>query len=384
MEIEVSDRMSGTLEQERGGTLPIDPELERVQPSEPLLLPAALRGKRIALVRMSAIGDVVHMLPVVASLRAAAPDAHISWLIQPTPYELVRHHPDVDEFILFERTPLRRSYRLLHRAMRGRRFDLVLALHTSLKASMATALLRSPRKLGFDRARAPELNWLFTHERIAARPRGHMQDEALEFLEHLQVPVHLEWKLEPTAAECERYAGLLPAYPGPTVALVVASSQLEKDWPAERFARLADRLASEFGARTIIVGGRSPAELAAIGRITELARTPPLDLGAWDLRRLAYLLHRSDAVVSPDSGPLHIAVALGTPSVALMGATNPRRVGPYRFRELMIDAFGDPGEEYSAGAGFRPGRMLRIGVDEVFERVRLALEMQAPTRGPER
>lgn len=333
----------------------------------------SLAGKRIAVVRLSAIGDVVHVLPVVASIRAAAPDAHVSWLIQPTPYELVRHHRAVDEFILFERRPLARSYARLRKVMRGREFDLVLALHTSAKAGLVTSILRSPWKVGFDRARAPELNWLFTNDRIAARPRGHAQDEMLEFLDHLGVPRRLEWGIGPTETERAQYADLLPEFEGPTVALVVASSLREKNWPPERFAALADRLADEFGARCVIVGGRAPAEVRAAEAIRRLARTPPSDLGAWDLRRLAYLLDRADVVVSPDSGPLHIAIATGTPSVALMGHTNPKRVGPYRFSELMVDAFGDAGEDYPATARNRSGRMQRIQVEEVVEKIGKAL-----------
>jgi heptosyltransferase I len=335
--------------------------------------PSRLAGARIAIVRMSAIGDVVHVLPVAASLKAAVPDVRISWLIQPTPHDLVRHHPAVDEFILFERSAPAWSLLRLREVLRGRRFDLVLGLHTSLKAGLATVLLRAERKVGFDRARAPELNWLFTTERIPAAPRGHVQDEALEFLDHLGVPRRLEWGLEPTPEEEGRFGGLLPPTDAPTVALVVASSMARKDWPAERFAALADRLDADLGARCVIVGGRSPAELEAIATIRRLARRPPLDLGAWDLRRLAYLLHRADAVVSPDSGPMHVAVALGTPTVALMGHTNPGRVGPYRFRHLMVDAFGDPGEEYSAAAPPREGRMERIAVDAVVARVAAAL-----------
>ncbi|MEX2582174.1 MAG: glycosyltransferase family 9 protein [Gemmatimonadota bacterium] len=332
-----------------------------------------LAGKRIAIVRLSAIGDVVHVLPIVSSIRAAAPDAHITWIIQPTPHELVQHHPGVDEFILFERKPLLRSYQRLRLATRGRKFDLVLAPHTSLKAGLATSMLNSPRKIGFDRARAPELNWLFTNERVPARPRAHMQDEMIEFVEHLGIPLRLEWGIEPTKAEVTRYESLLPGFGGPTVALSIASSLRDKDWPAERFAALADRITAQLGARTIIVGGRSDVEMAAVATVQRLASTPPLDLGAWDLRRLVYLVSRSDVVVSPDSGPLHIAVALGTPSVALMGHTNPKRVGPYRFRELMVDAYGEPGERYGASAGPRKGRMERIGVDAVVEKVGQAL-----------
>ena len=124
----------------------------------------------------------------------------------------------------------------------------------------------------------------------------------------------------------------------------------------------------------ILVGGRSARETEAAARIAGLARHPPLDLREWDLRRVAYLLDRADVVVSPDTGPLHIAVGLGTPSVALMGYTNPKRVGPYRFRDLLVDAFGDPGEEYGPEAERREGRMERITVDQVKEKVRLALD----------
>ena len=89
---------------------------------------------------------------------------------------------------------------------------------------------------------------------------------------------------------------------------------------------------------------------------------------------MVYLLDRADVVVSPDTGPLHVAVALGTPSVALMVYTNPKRVGPYRFRELLVDAFGDPGEDYGFDELYRPGRMARIEVEAVVDRVQLALE----------
>ena len=121
------------------------------------------------------------------------------------------------------------------------------------------------------------------------------------------------------------------------------------------------------------MGGRSEREEAAAARIAALASHPPLDLREWDLRRVVYLLDRVDLLVSPDTGPLHAAVALGTPSIALMGYTNPKRVGPYRFRELLVDAYGDPGEQYGTEESYRPGRMERISLEEVMEKVREAL-----------
>jgi heptosyltransferase I len=361
-------------------------------PSTPSTASVASRAepplRSVAIVMLTAVGDVVHVLPVVNSFRAAHPDVRITWIVQPGPGGLVAGHPAVDELILFDRRKGWRAFRDLRRAVSGRRFDLVLALQDYLKAGLITALLPADRKLGLDRARARDLNWLFTTERVAARPPRHTQDQYLEFLEHLGIPVRLDWTgLGPTAAEAERYGPLLPPHPGPTVALVIGTSKPAKEWPVERYAELVDRLHEEMNARAILVGGRSARETEAAARIAQLARHPPLDLREWDLRRVAFLLDRADVVVSPDTGPLHIAVALGTPSVALMGYTNPKRVGPIRYRDLLVDAFGDPGEEYGPEAGRREGRMERIEVEMVLEKVELALrrypkERSAGQSGP--
>lgn len=346
--------------------------------------PTELAGHRVALVMMSAIGDVVHALPLVNSLRAAAPDVHLTWVIQPVPHQLVAGHPAVDEFLPFHRSKGWRAYPEFYRLARDRRFDLVLDPHVYFKAGLVTGMLRAPRKLGFDRARAPDLNWLFSTERLPPRPRAHVQDELLEFVDYLGIPRVLEWRLGPTPAERERYRELLPPAERPTVALALASSKPEKDWPAERYLALTDRLGAELGARVVLVGGRSVPEERAAELLRQHAAEPPLDLRAWDLRRVVYLLERADALVAPDTGPMHIAVALGTPTVALMGHTNPKRVGPYRFRELMVDAYGEPGEEYGAESGYRYGRMQRITVEQVLERVAAALEHGARAAPPPR
>ncbi|HEX6040466.1 glycosyltransferase family 9 protein [Longimicrobium sp.] len=337
--------------------------------------PSELAGARIAIVMMSAIGDAVHALPVVNSLRATVPGVHITWFIQPGPHALVANHPAVDEFIVFDRKKGWGAFQEIRRATRGKRYDLVIALQVYLKAGLVTALLRSPRKLGFDKERARDANWLFTTEQIPARGQRHVQDQYFEFLEYLGVPPLLEWKLGPTDAERARYADALPPSDKPTVAMVVGTSKPGKEWPAERYAALVDRLEGEMGVRTVLVGGRSARELAAAAAIKATAKHPPLDLLEWDLRKLVYLLDTVDVLVSPDTGPLHIGVALGTPTVSLMGYTNPKRVGPYhRFGELMVDAYGDPGEDYPISAEYRPGRMERITPEEVARKVALALE----------
>jgi heptosyltransferase I len=333
-----------------------------------------LSGKRIAIVMMSAIGDVVHVLPIIASLRAAASDLHITWIIQPGPWGLVAGNPCVDEFIIFDRGKGWRAFHELWRATRDKRFDLVLTLQVYLKAGVITALLSSVRKIGFDRLRARDANWLFTRERIPARGSQHVQDQYFEFIEYLGIEPRLEWPgLKSTVDEEVRYKGVLPITNRPLVGLILGTSKSDKDWAPERYAELVDRLGEELGVQSVLLGAPSARERTAADLILESTTQQPLDLLAWDLRRLVYLIERVDVLVSPDTGPMHIGVALGTPTVGLLGYSNPKWCGPYRFQELMVDAFGDPGEDYPAGRLFRSGRMGRITVDQVLARVKLAL-----------
>jgi heptosyltransferase I len=329
---------------------------------------------RVAVVMMSTVGNAVHTLPVITSIKLHRPDARITWIMQPGSAALVQGHPAVDEVVVVDRKRGMAGFADLRRALAGRRFDVALNLQAYFKAGVATALAGAPVRVGYDRARARDLTWLFSTHRLPPRPRGHVQDEFLEFLDFLGVPVRLEWGLEPSEEEAARYDPLLPDASGPTVAMVVGTTKPEKEWPVERYAALADRVATELGGRTVLVGGRSDREEAAAAAIRAAASHPPIDLREWDLRRLAYLLTRVDVLVSPDTGPLHMGVALDTPTVALMGHTNPRRYGPYRkYHELLVDAFGHPGEDYPVDAPNRPGRMGRITVEQVMEKVELAV-----------
>lgn len=333
-------------------------------------------GARVCIVLLTAVGDAVHALPVLNALKRRVPGIHLTWVIQPGPAGLVRGHPAVDELVIFHRKRGIRGFLEVRRELRRRRFDLVLLLQPYAKAGVIAGFAPAPLKLGYDRARARDLTWARVNRELPPHPPQHIQDQYLEFLAALGVPAEpLAWDLGPTADERARYADLLPRHDGPTVAFVVGTSKPEKEWPAERYAAVMDALAEKHGARSLLVGGRSAREDAAADAIRRAAAHPPLDLREWDLRRVAYLLDRADVLVSPDTGPLHAGVALGTPTVALMGYTNPKRYGPYRrFHDLLIDAFGDPGEDYPIDARHRPGRMERITPEQVVAKVELALE----------
>ena len=335
---------------------------------------------RLCVVMLSALGDVVHALPVVTAIKRYAPASRLTWILQPGPAELVRGHRAIDEIVVFERRRGWRGFADLRRTLAARPFDLVLDLQPYFKAGLITWMTRAPVKLGLDYARTRDLNWLFTTHGIPARPLGHIQDQFLEFLDAIGVPRgEPEWGLAPTPDERAAARAVVAEAEGPLVGFVVATSKQAKNWPPERYAEVATRVAAERGARCVLLGDTSPIERAAAAAILERTGAAPIDALGRGLRVTLGLFDACDVVVSPDTGPFHICVAMNVPAVGLYGYTNPKRVGPYRrFGELVVDAYGDPGEDYSPAAGYRPGRMDRITTAQVLERIGTALARYSP------
>lgn len=320
---------------------------------------------------MSAIGDAVHVLPIITALKRHAPASHITWVLQPGPASLVRGHPAVDEIVLFDK---RRGWRGLldvRRTLPSEPFDLLLDLQVYIKAGLITALAPARVKLGFDRARARDLNWLFTTRRIPPHPPQHVQDQYFEFLDALGVPHEpVEWQLGPWPAERAWQREYFAPMPRPVATLVIGTSHVQKEWIAERWAELADILHERFGLDVVLAGGRSARELETERVIMSRARHRPRSTLGVPLRELVAIIDGSALVVSLDTAPLHMAVALDRPVISLMGYNNPKRVGPYRrFHDLIVDAYGEPGERYPVSIAHRVDRMPRIGVPDVVDRV---------------
>lgn len=328
---------------------------------------------RVCIVMMSAIGDAVHVLPVLTALKRHHPTMHVTWVLQPGPATLVRDHPDLDEIILFDRSRGWRGFAEIRRTLQTRPFDLVINLQVSFKAGLVTSFTCAPMKLGFDRARARDLNWLFTTHRIPAGPRRHVQEQYFEFLEWLEVPHEpVHWGLGPwNEAERAWQRDFLARFERPIAPIVVATSKPQKDWLPERWAEVSDALYHEFNLQPVLVGARSPREVHAEGVILTRTRAKPYSsLGEGGLRGLVGIIDGAALVLTPDTGPLHMTVALDRPVVSLIGYSNPKRVGPYRkFRDLIIDAYGDPGEDYPLSMENRYDRMPRITVQQVLDKV---------------
>jgi len=338
---------------------------------------------RIGIVMMSAVGDAVHVLPIVTALKAHHRSTHITWVVQPGPASLVRGHWAVDELVVFDRSRGWSAFGDVRRALSGRPFDLVLDLQVYLKAGIVTGLAHAPVKLGFDRSRARDLNWLFTTHRIPPRPIGqHVQDQYFEFLDAIRVPHEApRWDLGPWPPERAAQDAFFHTIDRPVAAIVVATSKPEKDWLPDRWAEVAETLDRELGMTVVLVGGTSPREQRAAEAIRARVPRARSALGS-GLRGLVGILDRSDLVLAPDTGPLHMAVALDRPVIGLYGYTNPKRTGPYRkYHDLIVDAYGDPGEQYGVTMELRRGRMPRIRVADVLDKVRLWSDRYRRPRG---
>jgi heptosyltransferase I len=337
--------------------------------------------KSACIVLLTGLGDVVHGLPIANALKVSWPGCRITWVAEPMPANFLRHHPAIDEVIVFERRRGWRGLRALAARMRGRSFDLTLNFNIYAKSIFPTVLSGAPRRIGFGPDRARDGVWFASNEHLSRRPPRHTQEMFLEFLDHLGIRDYaVEWRIgftgEERRARDEFFAGLDGR---PVAALVVASAREGKDWPAARYPALVDALESEFGLRTVLLGGPSEREARIAQEIVARAsRRPVLALGD-GVRRLAWTIAGSRLVVAPDTGPLHIARALEVPVIGLFGNTNPYRIGPWRrFEDLWVDCWTDPGMPPDPSRNEpKPGRMQQISVADVLERVERALRHNA-------
>jgi heptosyltransferase I len=330
---------------------------------------------RVCIVMMSAVGDAVHVLPVLHSLKRANPKCKITWILQPGPAMLVKGHPLIDDIILFDRSKGVRGFLDVREQLRNRRFDLVIDLQVYFKANIVASFVNAPVKLGFDFARARDLNWLFTTHRIPKHAMQHVQDQYLEFCDYIGAPTSpVTWGLGPWNDEERQWQQSFYAkLERPAVPVVVATSKAQKDWLPERWAEVCDALYADFDLQPVLVGGRSEREVNAERIIMERTHHKPISaLGNGGLRGLVGIFDGAAFVISPDTGPLHISVALDRPVISLIGYSNPKRVGPYRkFHDLMIDVYGEQGEDYPISMENRPDRVARVTVADVLEKVEI-------------
>lgn len=300
---------------------------------------------RILIIKLGAVGDVIHSLPVARTLRCAFPDCHLAWAVEEKAQAVLTGNPDLSEILLFERRQIvkRSGLGVLSKwagRLRAGRFDVVIDLHQLLKTGLMALASRAPRRIGFDKWR--EGNRLFMTETIRPDPRHrHAVEKYLSLLSPLGIG-EAAWKTEfpvswlesedqnakafLTQAKLESENGLIAINPG--------GNWPSKRWAPERFAEVADELTKTIGAKILVLWG--PGERPLAENIARSMTQPAVLSPPTTLKGLGALLSRCRLLISGDSGPLHLAAALGRPTVALFGPSDPDRNGPYGNQARII------------------------------------------------
>jgi lipopolysaccharide heptosyltransferase II len=283
---------------------------------------------RILIVLLGAIGDVTRALPLLMRLRHGYPRAHVTWAVEPAAAALVQGHPTVDAVIVFDRPGGAAAFLDFLRRVRTVHADLTIDLQRHLKSGVVSWASRAPLRLGFDRSNGREGNWLFNTDTIAPWPHFSSKlQQMLSFADWLGLEATpVEFGLQLSAAE-EREVEVLLDGVQAFVAAFVGSSCESRLWFPERTARIAEAVTAR-GLATVLVGGPGDVEFAAA--VQRAAGTRCINLaGRTTLRQLVGIFGRARAAFGPDSGPMHIAAAVGTPVVSLWGATSAARSAPW-------------------------------------------------------
>jgi heptosyltransferase I len=301
--------------------------------------------EEVCVLRLSAIGDTCHALAVIRNLQDNWPDARITWVIGKTEASLMGDIRDI-EFITFDKAEGFGAYREVSRRLSGRRFDVALCMHASMRANLLCRTLPAALRLGFDKARARDFQWLFTDQRIPAAEGEHALEAMMGFARHIGAqPTELRWDIpvgDPERAFAQQHAG--PR----TVVISPCSSQRSRNfrnWPVEHFVTVTRYLRDRLQATVVLTGGNSPLEKEYARVIADEAGATDL-VGQTSLKQLFALIAAADVVICPDSGPAHMATAAGTPVIGLYATSNPDRTGPYLSRELCVNRYPDAAERY--------------------------------------
>lgn len=344
--------------------------------------------RHLAIVRLSALGDVTLLLPVIETLKQAAPQAQITWITGMAAHRLLEGIPGV-EFIVFDKSRGLRAYSDLRQRLRGRKFDALLAMQASWRANFIYPLISAPVKIGFDRVRARDGQWLFTNRHIPFA-RQHLLDSFFAFIEVLGITQRaMNWNLPLTEADKAWAAAHVPRDRGPVLAVNPGASKPEREWPVARLIEAIREAQRRWGAHIVLTGGASERERATGHKITQAISVNIGNLiGQTTAKQLAAVLARADCLLAPDTGPVHIAGAVGTPVVGLYAVAPPQLSGPYLYPELAINRFPeavrtilgrDPRTVEWTTRVHRGEPMQLIQVEEVLSRLAQIFEKKKTT-----
>lgn len=293
--------------------------------------------KSICIVRLSALGDVLMLVPLIRTLQANLPSATLTWIISRPAYDLVEGMDGV-EFIVINKPNSLADYWQFRKQMRGRHFDILLATQASLRANLLYPFIRATRKIGYDSIRAKDGHGWFIDDSIAPG-NDHTLEGFLKFADCLGIEKkEICWDLPISQADREWTRSQLPDAATPVVLVNPSASKAERSWPVERYIEIIKYVQSRWAAQVILTGGPGDydktlgdAICKEVSVINMIGKTKP--------KQLLALIEQADLLICPDTGPSHMGAAVGTPVIALHAVTSADVSGPYIYRDLAVDCY---------------------------------------------
>ncbi len=351
------------------------------------MLPLDTPPKNICIVRLSALGDVTHAVPVLRAIQKNWPLTRVTWICATLVHPLLSVLDGV-RFIVIDKKAGWRGYRQLRRQLAGERFDIMLQMQTSARANFTGACVKADIKLGWDKIRARDFHRFFMTHSIPETKYEHQVQGHLSFARTIGLDVpEPEWNFPVSEEAAGFISAIIPA--GERVLLVSPCSSLQsRNWSIDRYTAVANYAVKQHGMTVVLSGGGSELE-RSIGETIESSMDKQVInlIGKVTLPQLIALLNRADVVLTPDSGPMHLANAVGTAVIGLHASTWPLRSGPYNSQDLCVDKFAEAAQRFRGksprelrwGTRIRDeGVMNLIEIDEVIDRLNLAIKRLVP------
>ncbi len=339
--------------------------------------------KSICIMRLSAVGDVLHVLPVVRTIQHYWADTSITWIIGKLEYSLLGDIPDI-EFIVFDKSKGLSSQRKLFDDLKNRDFDILMLMQYSLRAHIASLAVKAKVRLGFDNARSKDLHRFFVNMQIPPASQ-HVMDSFFSFIEELGISKRkYKWDI-PLSNENKKYAEKY-CKNNPTLLISPCSSHLIRSWNSQGYAAIADYARDKYGMQTILTGSQKKQEINMTVEIQQKMQSPPINLaGMTNLKQLLALIGNSTIVLSPDSGPVHMATAMNVPAIGLYAATNPARARPYFSEAWCVNKYDEaarkflkkPASELKWGTKLEyPGAMDLIQIEDAKKKLDVVMTVK--------
>ncbi len=325
----------------------------------------------LCLIRLSALGDVCHAVALVKALQSAWPTTQITWIIGKKEAPLVKHLKNI-RFIVFDKKHNLSSFKRIRSKLSQERFDVMVLAQTSFRANVLSLAIQAKRRVGFGGIHAKEGHRWFVNEPITLPEKIHQAEAIFALAPHLleqpELTLHHVDRALPIDPDAHGFATEHQPVAKNAVLISPCSSHPKRNWSAAHYAAVADWIVSHTQRPVILIGGPTDKERAMGEAIVSRMHQPVTNLIGQDtLHQALAMLARAFCLITPDSGPAHMADGLGTPVIGLYAATRPERSGPWASQRLCVDRYAEACLEYRHRDQAQLPWSSRIEVDGVMQ-----------------